>query len=211
MCGLAELLAARGYEISGSDRREGPALERLRQLGIPVQVGHDAARLPTAQAVVVSSAVPPDNPELREARRRGIPVVRRGEMLAELMRPAEGIAVAGTHGKTTTASLVAHLLSEAGLDPSAVVGGRGIGPAAERTGTRVGKGALLVAEADESDASFLLLSPVLAVITHVEAEHLDCYGSEAALRRARNVAADGWITNRPAFAVKLRSGSRRTD
>jgi len=186
MCGLAELLRAQGYAVTGSDLAEGATVARLRALGVPVAIGHDARHVGGADVVVVSSAVRATNPELVEARQRGIPVIPRAEMLAEVMRLKDGIAVAGTHGKTTTTSLLAHVLQEAGLDPTIVVGGRVIGAGAEgeRTGARLGSGPFLVAEADESDGSFLHLSPVLAVVTNVEAEHLDHHGSVEALEDA---------------------------
>jgi len=186
MCGLAELLRAQGYAVTGSDLAEGATVARLRALGVPVAIGHDARHVGGADVVVASSAVRATNPELAEARQRGIPVIPRAEMLAEVMRLKDGIAVAGTHGKTTTTSLLAHVLQEAGLDPTIVVGGRVIGAGAEgeRTGARLGSGAFLVAEADESDGSFLHLSPVLAVVTNVEAEHLDHHGSVEALEDA---------------------------
>jgi UDP-N-acetylmuramate--alanine ligase len=186
MCGLAELLRAQGYAVSGSDLAEGATVARLRALGVPVAIGHDAGHVGRADVVVVSTAVRAGNPEVAEAARRGIPVIPRAEMLAEVMRLKDGIAIAGTHGKTTTTSLVAHVLGAAGLDPTIVVGGRVIGAGAdgERTGARLGGGPFLVAEADESDGSFLHLSPVLAVVTNVEAEHLDHHGSVEALEDA---------------------------
>jgi UDP-N-acetylmuramate--alanine ligase len=184
MCGIAELLHNQGYRVSGSDLREGPTVERLRSIGIAVAVGHAAENLGDVDVVVYSSAVPPHNPELREAERRGIPVIPRAEMLAEAMRLKEGIAVAGSHGKTTTTSLVAHVLSAAGLDPTAVIGGRVFAPDRAPTTTRLGAGDLLVAEADESDGSFLRLTPVVAVVTNIDPEHLDHYGSYEALQEA---------------------------
>ena len=184
MSGLAELLHNQGYRVSGSDLREGPALDRLQSLGIGVHVGHAAANLGDVDVVVYSSAVPPHNPELREAERRGIPVIPRAEMLAEAMRLKEGIAVAGSHGKTTTTSLVAHVLSSAGLDPTAVIGGRVFAPDTAPSTTRLGGGDLLVAEADESDGSFLRLAPVVAVVTNIDPEHLEHYGSYEALEEA---------------------------
>ncbi len=186
MCGLAELLLAQGYAVSGSDLASGPTALRLRRLGASVAIGHAAEHVGTADVVVASSAVRRGNPELAEAEARGIPVIPRAEMLAEVMRLKDGIAVAGTHGKTTTTSLIAHLLDAAGLDPTVVVGGRvmGSGAAADRTGARLGQGPFLVAEADESDGSFLHLSPVVAVITNVEPEHLDHYGTVDAMEAA---------------------------
>ncbi|TFG94320.1 MAG: UDP-N-acetylmuramate--L-alanine ligase, partial [Myxococcales bacterium] len=173
-----------GYRVSGSDLRESPILERMRSLGISVSVGHAAENLGEVDVVVYSSAVPPQNAELREAERRGIPVIPRAEMLAEAMRLKEGIAVAGSHGKTTTTSLIAHVLSSAGLDPTAVIGGRVFAPDTAPSTTRLGAGDLLVAEADESDGSFLRLTPVIAVITNIDSEHLDHYGSYEALEGA---------------------------
>ncbi len=184
MCGIAELLHNQGYRVSGSDLREGPTVERLRGLGIPVSIGHDAAHVGDAHVVVYSSAVRHGNPELVEAERRKVPAIPRAEMLAEIMRLKDGVAVAGSHGKTTTTSLVAHVLDAAGLDPTAVIGGRVLGGGREPTGARLGRGDLLVAEADESDGSFLRLTPVIAVVTNVDPEHLDHYGDFSALHDA---------------------------
>jgi UDP-N-acetylmuramate--alanine ligase len=186
MCGLAELLLAQGYEVSGTDLASGATVERLRRLGARVAIGHDAQHVGDADVVVVSSAVRRNNPEVATAEQRAIPVIPRAEMLAEVMRLKDGIAIAGTHGKTTTTSLIAHILQAADLDPTVVVGGRviGSGAAADRTGARLGQGAFLVAEADESDGSFLHLSPVVAVITNVEPEHLDHYGTADAMEAA---------------------------
>jgi len=185
MCGLAEILQNLGCVVSGSDLHDGPALERLRGLGVLISIGHDARQVSDADVVVVSSAVRAGNPEVQEAERRHVPVIPRAEMLAEIMRMKEGIAVAGSHGKTTTTSLIAHVLDAAGLDPTAVIGGRVRGsagdPEAHTSGARLGRGDLLVAEADESDGSFLRLAPVIAVVTNVEAEHLDHWGSYEAL------------------------------
>jgi UDP-N-acetylmuramate--alanine ligase len=184
MCGIAELLHDQGYRVSGSDLRDGATVARLRQLGIEVQVGHDAGRLGNVDVCVYSSAVRPGNPELVEAERRKIPVIPRAEMLAEIMRLKDGIAVGGSHGKTTTSSLIAHVLHAAGLDPTAVIGGRVLLPDASPTTTRMGDSDLLVAEADESDGSFLRLAPVTAVVTNIDAEHVDHYGSYQALENA---------------------------
>jgi UDP-N-acetylmuramate--alanine ligase len=175
MSGIAEVLANLGYAVSGSDLAENAAVRRLRGLGIRVVVGHDAKNVDAADAVVVSSAVKPDNPEVVRARESHIPVVPRAMMLAELMRFKQGIAIAGTHGKTTTTSLVAAALAEAGLDPTCVIGGRlnSIG-----TNARLGKGEFLVAEADESDASFLYLQPVVSVVTNIDADHMETYGQD---------------------------------
>jgi UDP-N-acetylmuramate--alanine ligase len=176
MSGLAELLRDQGHHVSGSDLRESPTTRRLRALGIEVHVGHDRVHVGEAQVLVYSSAVRGDNPELQEARARRIPVIPRAEMLAEIMRLKDGIAVAGSHGKTTTTSLIAHVLTAAGLDPTAVIGGRVLGGGADPTGARLGRGDLLVAEADESDGTFLRLTPVITVITNIDPEHLDHYG-----------------------------------
>ncbi len=184
MSGLAELLANQGYRVSGSDLRGGASVERLRGLGIPIALGHGAEHVGEADVVVYSSAVRPDNPELREAERRKVAVIPRAEMLAEVMRLKDGIAVAGSHGKTTTTSLVAHVLAAAGLDPTAVIGGRLLAAGGATSGARLGRGELLVAEADESDGSFLRLAPVIAVVTNIDPEHLDHYGSFEALQDA---------------------------
>jgi UDP-N-acetylmuramate--alanine ligase len=174
MSGIAELLANQGYAVSGSDAKASDVTRRLESLGVRVQVGHAAAHVGDADVVVVSSAVRPTNPEVVEARARAIPVIPRAEMLAELMRLKQGIAVAGAHGKTTTTSMVALLLDRAGLDPTAVIGGR---LSAFGSNARLGQGSYLVAEADESDGSFLALSPVVAIVTNVDREHLDHYGT----------------------------------
>ncbi len=184
MCGLAELLHNQGYRVTGSDLRGGATVERLRSLGIPVSIGHARAHVGEADVVVFSSAVRANNPELLEAESRKIPVIRRAEMLAEVMRLKEGIAIAGSHGKTTTTSLIAHVLQHAGLDPTAVIGGRILESGAAHTGARLGAGNLLVAEADESDGSFLRLAPVIAVVTNIDPEHLDHYGNYDALQDA---------------------------
>ena len=184
MCGIAELLRNQGYQVSGSDLRESASVARLRSLGIEVQIGHEAKHVGSADVLVFSSAVRPENPELVAATRAQIPVIRRAEMLAEIMRLKDGIAVAGSHGKTTTTSLIAHVLGAAGLDPTAVIGGRVLESGADATGARLGASNLLVAEADESDGSFLRLSPVLAVITNIDPEHLDHYGTFEAVQDA---------------------------
>ena len=175
MSGIAEVFSNLGYTVTGSDLSENPAVRRLRQMGIRIVIGHAAENVATADAMVVSSAVKPDNPEVTGARDAHIPVVPRAMMLAELMRFKQGIAIAGTHGKTTTTSLVAAVLGEAGLDPTCVIGGRlnSIG-----TNARLGKGEFLVAEADESDASFLYLQPVVSVVTNIDADHMETYGQD---------------------------------
>jgi UDP-N-acetylmuramate--alanine ligase len=174
MSGIAEVLLNMGYRVTGSDVRRGDTVERLEQLGAKVFVGHDAGNLTDAHVVVYSSAVARDNVEVAAARARQVPAIPRAEMLAELMRLKYGIAVAGTHGKTTTTSMVAAVLAEGRLDPTVVVGGRvrSLG-----SNARLGQGEYLVAEADESDGSFLKLSPTIAVVTTIDAEHLDHYGS----------------------------------
>jgi len=172
MSGIALVLANMGFEISGSDAREGEATRRLAAAGVKVSIGHDAALCSGAEAVVYSSAVPSVNPELESARKRGIPVIRRAEMLAELMRMKFSVAISGSHGKTTVTSLVAHVMERAGLDPTAVIGGRVL---ATDSGARLGQSQYLVAEADESDRSFLALYPAVAVVTNIEREHLDVY------------------------------------
>ena len=184
MCGLAELLHNQGYLVTGSDLQAGANVVRLRQLGIVVEIGHDEAHVGEANVLVYSSAIQVNNPELQEAKRRKIPAIPRAEMLAEVMRLKDGIAVAGSHGKTTTTSLIAHVLDAAGLDPTAVIGGRVLLSGSDSTGARLGRGELLVAEADESDGSFLRLAPVIAVVTNIDPEHLDHYGSFEALQDA---------------------------
>ncbi|HVN34646.1 MAG TPA: UDP-N-acetylmuramate--L-alanine ligase [Casimicrobiaceae bacterium] len=175
MSGIAEVLATQGYRVSGSDLAASKVTARLAQLGIAVTIGHAAANVADADAVVVSTAVAGDNPEIAAARERGIPIVPRALMLAELMRLKQGIAIAGTHGKTTTTSLIASVLAEGALDPTFVIGGRLLSAGAN---ARLGKGDFLVAEADESDASFLYLTPVLAVITNIDADHMETYGHD---------------------------------
>ena len=172
MSGIAEVLHNQGYVVSGSDAANSATLERLVALGMRVAVGHSADNLQDAQAVVISTAIRQTNPELVAARARKLPVVPRALMLAELMRMKRGIAIAGTHGKTTTTSLVASVLAEGGLDPTFVIGGRLL---AAGSNARLGSGEFLVAEADESDASFLHLSPTLAVITNIDADHMETY------------------------------------
>ena len=173
MSGIAELVANLGFAVSGSDAKPSVTTARLAGLGVRIFEGHDAANVGDADVVVVSSAVPAGNPEVVEARRRQVPVIPRAEMLAELMRLRLGIAIAGAHGKTTTTSMIAFALEQAGLDPTAVIGGR---LSAFGSNARLGRGAYMVAEADESDGSFLLLAPSIAVITNVDREHLDHYG-----------------------------------
>ena len=175
MSGIAEVLANQGYEVSGSDLGASATTQRLAGRGIRVVIGHAAENVADADAVVVSTAVKEDNPEVRMARERRLPVVPRAQMLAELMRIKQGIAIAGTHGKTTTTSLVASCLAEGGLDPTFVIGGRLNSAGAN---ARLGSGEFLVAEADESDASFLFLSPVVSVVTNIDADHMETYGHD---------------------------------
>ena len=169
MSGIAEVLLTLGYRVTGSDARRGEAVERLERLGAKVFTGHQPSHVEGAHVVVYSSAVAPDNVEVQVARQRGIPVIPRAEMLAELMRLKYGIAIAGTHGKTSTTSLVAAVLGAGGFDPTVVVGGRihGLG-----TNAQLGQGEFLVAEADESDGSFLKLSPTIAVVTKIGRAHV---------------------------------------
>jgi len=175
MSGIAEVMLNLGYEVSGSDIADSAATQRLKALGAKVHIGHADANVSGANAVVTSTAVKPDNPEVAAARARRIPVVPRAMMLAELMRLKQGIAVAGTHGKTTTTSLVASVLAEADMDPTFVIGGR-----LEAAGShaKLGSGEFIVVEADESDASFLYLQPVLAVVTNIDADHMETYGHD---------------------------------
>ena len=177
MSGIAEVLLTQGYEVSGSDVALSAATRRLSELGAKIAAGHDARNVAGANVVVVSTAVAADNPEVVAARERGVPVVPRALMLAELMRLKQGIAVAGTHGKTTTTSLIASVLAEGGLDPTFVIGGRLLSAGVN---ARLGKGDFLVAEADESDASFLVLQPVVAVVTNIDADHMATYGHDFA-------------------------------
>ncbi|MEY3674127.1 MAG: hypothetical protein RJB47_835 [Pseudomonadota bacterium] len=175
MSGIAEILHNLGYTVSGSDIADGPVLRRLQAMGIRTQVGHDAAHIAGAGAVVTSTAVQADNPEVVAAHQKLVPVVPRAVMLAELMRLKQGIAIAGTHGKTTTTSLVASVLAAAHMDPTFVIGGRLISAGAN---AKLGSGDYIVVEADESDASFLNLNPILSVVTNIDADHMDTYGHD---------------------------------
>jgi UDP-N-acetylmuramate--alanine ligase len=178
MSGIAEVLQTLGYAVSGSDRSDSAVTRRLAGLGVRIHKGHEAQHVADADVLVVSSAIAKDNPELLAARDRRIPIVPRAEMLGELMRFRRGIAVAGTHGKTTTTSLVASVLAEGGLDPTFVIGGQLLAAGAN---ARLGTGEFLVAEADESDGSFLLLNPVIAIVTNIDADHLENYAGDYAL------------------------------
>lgn len=177
MSGIAEILHNLGYTVSGSDQSDSATSQRLASLGIRVFVGHDASHIAGAEAVVTSTAVKGDNPEVIAARSKRVPVVPRAVMLAELMRLKQGIAIAGTHGKTTTTSLVTSVLAEAGVDPTFVIGGK---LNAAGANSRLGSGDYIVVEADESDASFLNLLPVLSVVTNIDADHMDTYGHDFA-------------------------------
>jgi UDP-N-acetylmuramate--alanine ligase len=172
MSGIAEVLLNQGYRVTGSDLKRSAVTIRLESLGASIVEGHRPSNLGIADVVVVSSAVKPDNPEVLEAQRRQIPIIPRAEMLAELMRPKYGITIAGTHGKTTTTSMVATVLGAAGMDPTVVVGGRlnSLG-----SNARMGTGDFMVVEADESDRSFLMLSPTLAVVTNIDEDHMESY------------------------------------
>ena len=175
MSGIAEVLSNLGFGVSGSDLADNATTRRLAGLGVRTMVGHDEANIAGADAVVVSTAVKADNPEVIAARARKVPVVPRAQMLAELMRLKQGVAIAGTHGKTTTTSLVASILAEGGMDPTFVIGGR---LNAAGANARLGSGDFIVVEADESDASFLFLSPVIAIVTNIDADHMETYGHD---------------------------------
>lgn len=197
MCGIAEVLANEGYTVSGSDQAASPVTRRLAALGISVAIGHDPRHVEGANVVVVSSAVARDNCEIAAALREHIPVVRRAEMLGELMRYRYGIAVAGTHGKTTTTSLIASIYGEAGQDPTFIIGGL-----LNSTGTnaRLGSSRYLIAEADESDASFLHLQPMMSVVTNIEPDHLETYGGDFA--RLQDTFVE-FLHNLPFYGVAI--------
>lgn len=197
MAGIAEVLINLGYEVQGSDLKLGPATARLRTLGARVTEGHSADHLGEADVVVVSSAIAADNPEVVAAQRNRIPVVKRAQMLAELMRFRYGVAVAGTHGKTTTTSLVASVLAEGGLDPTFVIGGRLLSADAN---ARLGESRYLVAEADESDGSFLHLQPMIAIVTNVDADHLGTYDND--LARLKQAFLD-FLHNLPFYGLAV--------
>jgi UDP-N-acetylmuramate--alanine ligase len=187
MSGIAELLHNQGFSVQGSDMAESPNVLRLRSLGIDVMVGHAAENLADAQVVVVSSAIDQSNPEIAAALQRGVPVIPRADMLAELMRMKQGVAIAGSHGKTTMTSLIAHGMEVAGLDPTYIIGGR---LTACGSNARLGASPWLVAEADESDGSFLRLSPTIAVVSNIDPEHLDHYGDFETLMEAFHTFVD---------------------
>ncbi|HLT13514.1 MAG TPA: UDP-N-acetylmuramate--L-alanine ligase [Marinobacter sp.] len=197
MSGIAEVLKNQGYDVSGSDLKDSAVTERLRAMGVEVQIGHRAENTETADVVVVSSAVAKDNPEVVSARSRRVPIVPRAEMLAEIMRYRHGIAVAGTHGKTTTTSLIASILGEAGLDPTFVIGGK-LNSAG--TNAKLGGSRYLVAEADESDASFLHLTPVISVVTNIEADHMETYGGD--IEKLKQTFVD-FLHNLPFYGIAV--------
>jgi UDP-N-acetylmuramate--alanine ligase len=197
MSGIAEVLAHLGYTVSGSDLAASATTRRLEGEGVKVTVGHAAANIAGADAVVISTAVKDDNPEVIAARERKVPVVPRAQMLAELMRLKQGIAIAGTHGKTTTTSLVTSILAEGGIDPTFVIGGR---LNAAGANARLGGGDFLVAEADESDASFLYLSPVISVVTNIDADHMETYGHD--FERLKDAFVD-FLSRLPFYGVAV--------
>ena len=197
MSGIAEVLATLGYQVSGSDLAMNAATERLTGVGVRVMLGHSAENVAGADAVVVSTAVKSDNPEVIAARSKRVPVVPRALMLAELMRLKQGIAIAGTHGKTTTTSLVASILAEGGLDPTFVIGGR---LTAAASNARLGAGEFIVVEADESDASFLHLQPVMAIVTNIDADHMETYQHDFARLKQAFV---GFLQNLPFYGSAI--------
>ena len=200
MSGIAEILHNLGYAVSGSDQNDGAVTRRLVSLGIRVAIGHAAEHIAGAEAVVTSTAVKGDNPEVLAARAKRIPVVPRAVMLAELMRLKRGIAIAGTHGKTTTTSLVTSVLAEAGVDPTFVIGGKLQSAGAN---SRLGSGDYIVVEADESDASFLNLNPILAVVTNIDADHMETYGHD--LTRLRSAFVD-FLHRMPFYGAAILCG-----
>ncbi len=197
MCGIAEVLYNLEFQVSGSDIQDNANTKRLRELGIAVHIGHDPGYVKNADVVVVSSAVDDSNPEVAAALHEQIPVIPRAEMLGELMRLQQGVAVAGTHGKTTTTSLIASLLAEGGLDPTFVIGGR-LNSAG--VNARLGRGEYLVAEADESDASFMHLHPLMAVVTNIDADHMETYGSDFSTLKRTFIA---FLHNLPFYGLAV--------
>src|SRR5690554_760761 len=197
MCGIAEVLRNLGYEVSGSDLKPSAVTERLQGLGVNVVFGHHAENVENADVLVVSSAINPSNPEVARGLERRIPVVPRAEMLAELMRYRHGIAVAGTHGKTTTTSLLASVFAAAGLDPTFVIGGR---VNAAGSNAQLGGGCFLIAEADESDASFLHLQPMVSVVTNIDADHMSTYGGD--FNRLKQTFVD-FLHNLPFYGLAV--------
>ena len=197
MAGIAEVLISLGYDVQGSDVKLGATTARLSGLGARIETGHRAENIANADVVVTSSAIAPDNPEIVRAQQKRVPVIRRAQMLAELMRFRYGIAVAGTHGKTTTTSLVASVLAEGGLDPTFVIGGR---LASADANARLGESKYLVAEADESDVSFLHLQPMIAVVTNIDADHLGAYDGDIGRLQT---AFLGFLQNLPFYGVAV--------
>jgi UDP-N-acetylmuramate--alanine ligase len=202
MSGIAEVLVNLGYRVSGSDLVSNTATRRLKRLGAEIHRGHDKSQIHGADAVVISSAVRGDNPEVVEARRLKIPVIPRAEMLAELMRMKHGVAVAGAHGKTTTTGMIAEVLTRGKLDPTVVIGGR-VGKL--RSGAKLGRGEIMVAEADESDGSFLRMNPTIAVVTNIDREHLDHYGDIERIR----LAFRRFISRVPFYGAAIVCGDER--
>jgi UDP-N-acetylmuramate--alanine ligase len=200
MSGIAEILHNLGYRVSGSDQADSATTQRLAQLGLQVHIGHAAENIAGADCVVTSTAVKGDNPEVIAARAKRVPLVARAVMLAELMRLKRGIAIAGTHGKTTTTSLVASVLNEAGLDPTFVIGGKLVSAGAN---SRLGSGDYIVVEADESDASFLNLMPVMAVVTNIDADHMETYGHD--LSKLRGAFVD-FVHRMPFYGAAVLCG-----
>ena len=200
MSGIAEVLLNQGYQISGSDLKESDATQRLKELGVKIHIGHNAKNIHKADVIVKSSAIADTNPELKEAVELRIPIVPRAEMLAELMRYRHGIAIAGTHGKTTTTSLIASILAEAGRDPTFVIGGvlNSVG-----CNANLGIGRYLVAEADESDASFLHLQPMVAVVTNIDTDHMDTYGGDVAVLKQTFI---DFLHNLPFYGLAVLCG-----
>ncbi len=197
MSGIAEVLLNQGYRVSGSDMKDSPTTERLAQLGANVSIGHDAAHIEGAEVVVVSSAIDTQNPEVARALAERIPVIPRAQMLAELMRFKHGIAISGTHGKTTTTSLAASVLAEAGLDPTYIIGGK-LNQA--DTNAKLGDSQYMVAEADESDASFLVLKPMIAIVTNIDADHMSTYGGD--FERLKNTFIQ-FLQNTPFYGLVI--------
>lgn len=196
MSGIAKLLLNHGYVVQGSDLTSGPITQNLQSLGAKIYQGHNARHIIDADVVVVSSAIPPSNPELQSARKRGLPVVRRAEMLAELMRLKSNIAIAGTHGKTTTTTIVAALLEQGGFDPTVINGGI---VQAYESNARIGAGEWMVVEADESDGTFVRLPATVAIVTNIDPEHLDYYGDFETLKRAFN----SFVSNIPFYGYAV--------
>ena len=206
MCGIAEVLLNLGYEVSGSDLKESASTERLQSFGAQIFIGHQAGNVAGADVLVVSSAINSANPEVALALEQRIPVVPRAEMLAELMRYRHGIAVAGTHGKTTTTSLLASVFAAGGLDPTFVIGGR---LTAAGTNAQLGGSRYLIAEADESDASFLHLQPMVAVVTNIDADHMSTYGGDFGKLKKTFVSSCTTCRSRIGGALRRRSGGAR--